>query len=75
MAKHRKRFRFACGHLGKGKYCHRCDQADTLASKAATLSQSKDKKIQEQYQQLKLEAARLREVPRGPTTFPTIAAA
>lgn len=64
MAKHRKRFRFACGHLGKGKYCHRCQQADEMAAKAATLAQSKGKDAQERSKELKTEAARLKDVPR-----------
>lgn len=26
----RKRFRFDCNHLGRGKHCHRCEQASNL---------------------------------------------
>ena len=25
---------FKCGHVGKGKYCHRCDQAATADAQA-----------------------------------------
>lgn len=34
MSSRCKRKRFACGHLGKGQHCHRCEQAVMLEKMA-----------------------------------------
>lgn len=37
-----KKKRFLCGHVGHGRWCHRCDQAEELEKK---LGKKKDEKI------------------------------
>lgn len=50
---------FKCGHKGKGKSCHRCEQA------LVALDKSKDKKLGEKEQaRLKAESDRLFSNPK-----------
>jgi hypothetical protein len=49
---------FDCGHTGKGKYCHRCDQA------AALVVQSKEEKDAGKLTAMKAAAEKLYAVPK-----------
>lgn len=61
--------RHECGHLGFGKYCHRCDQGDMLLTfaeagkKFITNKKNPDKKLHKVWtvEQLKAESDRLLE--------------
>ena len=49
---------FECGHKGKGKLCHRCEEAARL------VVLSKSENVDSKRQAMVLEAERLRTVPK-----------
>lgn len=50
--------RFKCGHLGRGQFCHRCDQA------AKAEMEAKGEKDQDKSKKLTADAERLYAVPK-----------
>lgn len=57
--------RFQCGHLGKGKYCHRCALADVLEKELETPPSNRaERRAQEaNAEHMRAEIIRLRTVP------------
>ena len=59
-----KKKRFPCGHVGHGRWCHRCDAAENCEKEMKRLEQTKGAGAAEKRAKLAATVQGLREIPK-----------